>query len=119
MNPQHRSFARIALKTKAERIYSVIKNLDPLIEHFLTLTEQAGDEPLRTAYGIFRLLSRHPRSVILSAVRETLRQALPRFHFLQTLISGSQSSVQEQVRPHHQELLDINYQPRSLEEYSA
>lgn len=119
INPLHRTFARIALKTKAERIYSVIKKLDPALEQFLALNEHAGEEPFRTAYGIFRLLTRHPRSVIRSAVRQALTRGVPHLHFLQTLITGGHTALQEEVRPHQQELLDINYKPRSLEEYSS
>lgn len=119
MNPLHRTFTRIAVKTKTDRIYSVIKNLDPAVEEFLTLCEHAGEEPFRTAYGIFRLLTRCPRSVILSAVREALAHGTPRLQLLQTLIADDKPTIEEEVRPHQKELLEINYQPRSLKEYSS
>lgn len=118
LNPAHRSFTRISVKTKAERIYTVIKNLDLAFEQFLAAAEGAGDEPFRIAHAIFRLLARHARGAVLSAVRETLRQPVPRLSFLLSCLSEPSLTSQETVRPQNQNILNVTYKPRSLEEYS-
>ena len=117
LNPAHRSFARLSVQSKADRIYAVIKNIDPIVERFLSSCESTGEDPFKVSYAIFRLLAAHSRGAVLSAIREALLQSKPHMSLLQTRLSEPQI-IAESVSPQNQVLLQITYQPRSLEEYS-
>ena len=118
MNPLHRSFSRISSRTKAERILSIIKKLDPVVDRFIALNEHTGEDPLQTAYALFNLIRSHCRLVVISAVREALSRNIHRSNFVSSLINGKNSApYQETVHPQNKQLLSINYKPRPLKEY--
>jgi hypothetical protein len=117
INPDHRSFARISTQAKRARIYAVIKNLDPSVEQFLALNENAGEDPHASAYGLFVLLRSHSRHTILSALREALCRRMPRLNFVRSLLCAPAAEHEADVLPRQHHLLDIDYRPRSLEDY--
>lgn len=119
ISPHHRTFARLGVKGKAERIVALVSQLDPALERFVTLAECAGQDSFHTAYALFQMLRRHPRAVVRSAVQEALNQGSANVAALHTLLDGVREPMpQDAVRPQRQDLLSITYQPRSLEEYS-
>ena len=117
LNPLHRSFSRLSSKNKAERIYAVIKNLDPKIDKFLQLSQKIGHDSIQTAHAIFQLLRSYPRSVIISAINEANSNNNYTINFVYSLLTKIHISHQEEVNPVDKKLLTLSYKPRSLEEY--
>lgn len=117
INPLHRTFTKISSQAKKARIYSVIKNLDPVVEIFLEQNKDTGDNAYTCAYSLFTLLRSHARNTVLSAIREALRHRLPRIKTVVSLLTTPSPCSAEEVLPQHQDLLQLDYQPRSLAEY--
>lgn len=117
-NPLHRSFAKISSEAKRERIFCVIKNMDPVMEMFLNLNQEVGEDPYRTAYQIFTLLPRVSRTIVISAIRECLQKKNPRIKTFFSLLQLQPTQVAEIVSPQRGELLNISYAPRPLKEYN-
>jgi transposase len=116
INPLHRTYGKLSLKAKIDRIHEAIKNLHPTMLDFLVKNEACGEDPQKTAYEIFRLLKSHSRGMLLSVASECLHQKSPR---LRTFLSylHREFTEAETVRPQKGELLNISYQPRGLEVY--
>jgi hypothetical protein len=119
LNPLHRSFSRVSSQTKAVRIFTVIKNIDPIIERFLLLNEALGDNQQQTAAILFTLIRTHARQTVISAVRQAVHQNTPRIQFVSSLLHGGDTAPAEVVRPLNKELLSIDYSPRSLKDYDT
>lgn len=117
INPAHRSFARLSKQAKRDRIYAVIKNLDPVVEQFLEANLKAGEDQYLTAYQIFRLLKAHSRTVILSAIRKAVRNRSPRIKYIVSLLMPHHREEAEEISPQNSDLLSIDYEPRKLEDY--
>ena len=116
INPLHRSYGKLSVKAKIERIHEVIKNLHPAISDFLDKNQTCGEDPQKTAYEIFKLMKSHSRGMLISVASECLNKKSPR---LRTLLSylHMEFTEAETVRPQKGELLNISYKPRGLEEY--
>ncbi len=116
INPLHRSYCKLSVKAKIQRIHEAIKNLHPAISDFLVKNQACGEDPQKTAYEIFRLLKSHSRGMLISVASECLKKKSPR---LRTLLSylHIEPAESETVQPQNGELLNISYKPRGLEEY--
>jgi len=116
INPLHRSYCKLSVKAKIQRIHEAIKNLHPAISDFLVKNQACGEDPRKTAYEIFRLLKSHSRGMLISVASECLKKKSPR---LRTLLSylHIEPAEAETVQPQNGELLNISYKPRGLEEY--
>jgi transposase len=116
INPLHRSYGKLSLKAKIERIHEAIKNLHPAMADFLNKNEICGEDPQKTTYEIFKLLKSHSRAMLISVASECLHQKSPR---LRTFLSYLHREFieAETVQPQKGELLQISYQPRGLEAY--
>jgi transposase len=117
LNPNHRSFRRLSSKAKRDRIYSVIRNMDPAVSQFLAQNDKIGENSFDTAYQLFQLIRNHSRKTVLSAIREAIGRKSPRLKFVASLLSPTPEPTQEPVMPQNPLLLEIDYKPRSLEEY--
>ena len=117
INPAHRSFNRISNQAKRERIYAVIKNLDPVVAQFLLLNEGVGEDPYVSAHSLFVLLKAHARATVVSAVKDALKRRLPRMKCISSLLSAPPEDGTPEVLPQRHELLELSYRPRPLEEY--
>ena len=116
INPLHRSYCKLSVKAKIQRIHEAIKNLHPAISDFLVKNQACGEDPRKTAYEIFRLLKSHSRGMLISVASECLKKKSPR---LRTLLSylHIEPAEAETVQPQNGELLNISYKPRGLKEY--
>jgi hypothetical protein len=116
INPLHRSYGKLSVKAKMQRIYEAIKNLHPAISDFLDKNQACGEDPQKTAYEIFKLMKSHSRGMLVSVASECLNKKSPR---LRTFLSylHREPTEAETVQPQKGELLNISYQPRGLEEY--
>lgn len=115
-NPIHRSGNRLSEKSKMERIFSLIQNMDPSAKAFLEQNEVIGEDARRTAYMIFKFLKDHSRGIILSLLREAVTCKNPRLKFLLSHLTRREEKG-DQVSPQNSSLLTIDYQPRPLEDY--
>ena len=117
LNPQHRTFTKITEQTKMQRILRVMGNIDPVVERFLTSSENAGENPTVNARALFHLLQRHSKNLLLSVIRETLARKTPRLKCVMSLLEPHPEGSPETVAPQNQQLLQVDYRPRSLSEY--
>lgn len=118
-NPIHRE--KLLDKTphgKHERIYHLMKRMGEEIDHFLTRGESEGEEPLRIAYGLFRLLRTSSREMLLSAVREANTLHIHKLRYVESLL-GPKGSEEAAVYPQDTSLLDISYEKRELTDYDG
>jgi hypothetical protein len=116
INPLHRSYCKLSVKAKMQRIHTVIKDMHPAIAEFLVKNQDCGEDPQKTAYEIFKLMKTHSRGMLISIASECLKKKLPR---LRTFLSylRMEPVEAETVQPQNEELLNISYKPRGLEEY--
>jgi hypothetical protein len=116
INPLHRSYSKLSQRAKMQRIYEVIKNLHTEMTDFLLRNQTCGEDPYKTAYEIFKLVRSHSRGMIISIASECLKRRSPR---LKTFLSylHREPMEHETVQPQNEELLNITYKPRGLEEY--
>lgn len=120
LNPAHRAHTlnHLSPQAKRQRILEVIKNLHPTVGSFLAQNQAAGEDPAECAHMIFRLLKDHNRETILSALRQALSRKLPKTNFVLLLLGPASPAPQENVAPQNRQLLQLDYKPRSLEDYS-
>jgi hypothetical protein len=120
LNPDHRAHLlnHLSPQVKRQRILDVIKNLHPTVASFLTQNQADGEDPAESAYMLFGLLRVHNRETILSALRHALSCKSPRANFVLSLLGPAGSTPQEDVAPQNRQLLQIDYKPRPLEDYS-
>jgi Mu transposase, C-terminal domain/Integrase core domain len=116
INPLHRSYCKLSVKAKMQRIHAVIKNLHPAISEFLVKNQACGEDPQKTAYEIFTLMESHSRGMLLSAASECLTRKSPRLRTFLSLLQREPAEAEE-VLPQNGTLLHISYTPRGLEEY--
>lgn len=116
INPLHRSYGKLSVKAKMQRIHAAIKALHPALSEFLDKNQVCGEDPQKTAYEIFRLMKSHSRGMLVSVASECLNKKSPR---LRTFLSylHMEFTEAETVQPQRGELLNISYHPRGLEEY--
>jgi hypothetical protein len=116
LNPLHRSYTKLSVKAKIERIHEVIKNLHPVISEFLVKNQLCGEDSKKTAYEIFKLMKSYSRAMLVSVAGECLKKKSPRLRTFLSYLHMEPSEV-ETVSPQKGELLNISYQPRGLEAY--
>lgn len=116
-NPLHRSLKKISSEMKRERIFTVIKNMDPVMETFLNQNETVGEDRYVTAHEIFRLLPSQSRGLVISAIRECLGRKSPRLKTLLSFLNREETLTPQTVFPQKTDLLDLSYTPRPLEDY--
>jgi hypothetical protein len=101
---------------KYERILRLMSHMGKEIASFLDLAEAEGEEPLRTAYGLFRLLLSSSKELLLSAVREANSLHIVRLSYIESLLAP-RGREDVRVYPQNVSLLDIAYQTRELTDY--
>ena len=101
---------------KHERILRLMCRMGHEIGTFINQAEAEGEEPLSTAYSLFRLLLRSSKELLLSAVREANRLHIIRIGYLESLLipHGREDAA---VYPQNTHLLDITYERRELTDY--
>lgn len=117
LNPNHKSLKGMSTAAKNERIQLLIKNLDPMVDRFLEINQQIGEGRYQSSYRIFKCLTYHSKDTILSAIREAVKRNNCRMKFVLSLLEPHSAVVEEPVSPQKEDLLSIDYTPRSLEEY--
>jgi len=116
-NPLHRSYSHLFTKAKMQRVYEVVKGLEPSVAEFLLKNQSCGEDPQQTALQIFKLLKKESRTIIVGIVRECLQRKSPRLKTFLSYLNLEPAENAEKVQPQKSELLNISYQPRSLEVY--
>jgi hypothetical protein len=118
-HPSHREqLLERTPRAKYERILRLMSHMGKEIASFLGLAEAEGEDPLRTAYGLFRLLLSSSKELLLSAVREANSLHIIRLSYLESLLAP-RGREDVAVYPQNASLLDIAYQTRELTDYDA
>lgn len=117
VNLNHKSLKGISTAAKQERIQQLVRNLDPVVEQFLGINQEIGEGRYQSGYRIFKLLGFHSKETVLSAIREAVKRKNCRMKFILSCLEPRNTVTEEPVSPQKEELLSINYTPRSLEEY--
>lgn len=116
-HPSHRE--KLLIRTphgKYERIYHLIARMGKEIDHFLAMAESEGEDRLRCAYGLFRLLRSSSKEMLLSAVREANGLRVYKLRYIESLLGPSRLGPAA-VYPQNASLLDISYETRELTDY--
>lgn len=117
-HPTHRTdLLAITPQYKARRIYQLMTRMDESLGRFIRNAEQDGQDLLKTAHTLFRLLVRFGKPCLLSAVREALTQKLTRADLVAAMLAKPVSAVACPVTPTNGSLLTISYEERSLSAY--
>lgn len=114
--PTHRE--RLLSRTpqfKYQRIYQLMKGMAQEVDHFLQRAVEEGENPLVSAYELFKLLRGISRETLLSAVREAIHLKVFRTHYIQSLLQPS--CEPNPVHPQDRSLLEIDYERRKLDDY--
>jgi hypothetical protein len=113
-HPSHRE--RLPTRTphgKYERIYHLMTRIGKEIGHFLAMAASEGEDGLRCAYGLFRLLKSSSKEMLLSAVREANTLHTYKLRYLENLL-GPRDLDPGAVYPQNASLLHISYEKREL-----
>ena len=114
-HPAHRiDLLQITPAYKHKRIYSLMTRMDADLARFIQAAEQDGQDPVKTAGTLFRLLLCFKKPCLLSAVREALAQKIARPELVAAILAKPVSSPACPVTPRSGELLAISYEERSL-----
>jgi hypothetical protein len=90
--------------------------MDPVFAHFLN--NQDNDmQRMDTAYQLFMLLKTHSRSMLISAVRELNALSCFKIKALRSLLQLPEPKEHEPLWPQNQNLLNLVYEERSLNDY--
>ena len=115
-SPSHRE--RLLARTpqfKYQRIYQLMKGMAPEVDDFLRRAAEEGENPLVTAYELFKLLRGISRETLLSAIRQARNLGIFRTKYIQSLLQPSREP--NPVHPQDRSLLEISYERRKLDDY--
>jgi transposase len=118
-NPSHRQ--KLLERTphgKYERIYHLMKGMGKEIDNFLVVAESEGEDRLKVAHGLFRLLRSSSKEMLLSAVREANALNIHKLRYIESLL-GPKGPEEAAVYPQNTSLLDISYEKRELADYDG
>ena len=90
--------------------------MDLCLARFVERAESDGEDPLKVAYGLFRLLKISTKEMLFSAVREANGMGVSRLRYVESLLAPRKEREHE-VYPQNVKLLDITYEKRELAEY--
>lgn len=119
INPLHRSVSQLGDRAKRERIHAVMRGMSSGMTVFLDQNAGVGEDAYATAHALFRLLRTEGRCVVESLVREAVRGKSPRLKFIMSALNMDMPKPANPVSPQNQELLALDYKPRSLEDYDV
>ena len=114
-HPTHRTdLLEITPAYKQKRIYLLMTRMNTDIARFIRDGERDGNDPLKAAYILFRLLIQFGKACLLSAVREAISQKAVRPDVVAAILAKPTSSPACPVTPHNGSLLAISYEERNL-----
>lgn len=101
---------------KMRHILQLLSNMDEAFRYFIA-NQENDTQRIDTAYQLFVLLKTHSRAMLISAVREL--NALPCFKIkaLRSLLSLPEPRESAPLWPQNQNLLNLSYEERSLNDY--
>lgn len=101
---------------KMRRILQLITNMDPVFGRFIDNQENDA-ERMNAAYQLFVLLKTHSREMLISAVRELNTLSCFKIKALRSLLQLPEPKEHEPLWPQNQNLLNLTYEERSLNDY--
>ena len=101
---------------KMRRILQLIQNMHEEFQCFLQRQENDNDK-LQAAYQLFVFLRTNSRETLISAVRELNRTGCLKIKALHSILHLPQPKPVPPVWPKNEQLLNLDYQPRKLEDY--
>lgn len=117
-NPQHRqSLLNQTPHFKRQRIYQLLRGMDPKVTHFLRQAEEEGQDPYQTGYELFRILVTPSKTTFLAAVREAAQRKIYKTRYVLSLVGSDPSRPSHPVHPQNPALLTLAYERRSLKDY--
>lgn len=119
VNPLHRSVSQLSERAKRERIHAVMHGMSGDMAVFLDQNAGVGEDAFATAHALFKLLRTEGRGILESLARKAVRGKSPRLKFIMSALNLDTPEPANPVSPQNQELLALDYKPRSLEDYDA
>lgn len=99
-----------------QRIYQLMRSMDTALEAFL-VNQDNEDMSLECAYHLFKLLKSHSKETLISCVRELNNMRCFKLKALLSLLSMPQPRENDALWPQDANLLNLNYEERSLSDY--
>ncbi|MFH1854061.1 MAG: hypothetical protein ABH815_01990, partial [Candidatus Omnitrophota bacterium] len=117
-NPLHAEmlFNKTSPQFKIKRIYQLIQSMDPALKVFL-LNQEDEAKGTECAYHLFKLLKSHSKCMLISCVRELNNMKCFKLKALLSLLKLPQPKENERIWPKDTNLLNLNYEERSLDDY--
>ncbi|MBU1148354.1 MAG: IS21 family transposase [Candidatus Omnitrophica bacterium] len=116
-NPLHTErLLRKSPQFKMQRIYQLIQSMNPALKVFL-LNQEDETIGMECAYHLFKLLKSHSRGMLISCVRELNNMKCFKLKALLSLLKLPQLKENDPVWPKDTNLLNLNYEERSLNDY--
>ncbi len=117
-HPTHRTdLLAITPAYKEKRIYQLISGMNADLARFIQNAERDGQNPLKTAHCLFRLLIQFGKPCLISAIREATAQKATKPDVVAAILTKPASSPACPVTPRNCGLLAITYEERSLDCY--
>jgi transposase len=102
-----------------ERMCRLMEHMGEEIASFLSMGEEEGEDKLRAAHGLFRLLRNSSKEMLLSAVREANGLHIYKLRDVEGLLTPGANREKSPVYPQNASLLNISYERRELTEYDG
>ncbi|MGZ6230857.1 MAG: IS21 family transposase [Syntrophales bacterium] len=116
-NPLHRErVLQVTPHFKYKRIYQLMAHMDNALDHFLKRAQDEGEDPLATAYELFRLLRSTSKHTLLSVVREANKLGTFRVAYITSRLQPP-GTKDHPVYPQDNNLLNITYERSDLAKY--
>ncbi len=103
---------------KMQRILQLIQNMNSEFRCFLQQQENDTDK-IEAAYQLFVFLRNYSRQTLISAVRELNQNHCFKIKALASILHLPQPKTADPVWPQNEQLLNLNYKPRRLEDYDV
>ena len=117
INPLHKeNLLNQTPNFKMQRIQRLVQNMNPEFERFIACQDNDTDKK-QAAYQLFKLLKTHSRRMLISAVSELNRMGCFKIKSLASLLNLPQEKDVDPIWPKDSNLLNINYEPRRLDNY--
>lgn len=117
-HPAHRTYLLARTPNfKYQRIFQVMRELDPVVWQFLAFAREEGQDEVAVAYELFKLLKGRSKETLASALREAIGAGTIKLHVIQNLLAPPGTPSTHPVHPQDARLLQIAYEGSPLDDY--
>lgn len=117
-NPLHREhLLNSTPRFKFKRILELMRNMDTIIDIFLTKAKEVGEDEVQYAYQLFKLLKIYSRSTLIDCINKACSIKAFKIKTVFSLLHLPTEKEPNPVYPKDTNILNITYEERRLEDY--